>query len=385
MTNPRGEFPGQDRITILVLGRDYDRDRKGMPHTKHSRADTIMLISANLETKQLSAVSIPRDTFATGPDRISGKINGVLARGGPEMMIDTIHNEFNVRPDYYVLLKADAVQEIVDALGGVTVTALDSMDYDDNWGQLHIHLPAGRQTLDGEEAVGFSRFRQTSSKYRRGKRGPNLEEGDLRRTARQQQLVQAMVAAAKKPGNMLKADKIINVAFEQVETNLSKTQLMALAQMFKDSRDGMKSGTIPGEDKLVDGIYYYLPDGPRAKYMVAYLMFDDERSGKAMTRVAVYNASRVAGASRAAAAMLYAEGYDAFSAGNFKDSLEASDVIYRKSLYEGFASDVSMLLGQWPVKKDPGDPLKTWGPDVIVHIGAKEAEVVKERYGYLTK
>jgi polyisoprenyl-teichoic acid--peptidoglycan teichoic acid transferase len=222
--DPRKLFPGKDRIVILVLGKDYNRDKKGMPYTKGSRADTIMLMGLDLINPHLSAVSIPRDTKITAPDGITGKINSVMSRGGPELMMQTLSQHFGIPVDYYVVLKPDAVRSIVDKLGGVDVETLDEMNYDDSWGQLHIHLPKGKVHLNGAAAEGFVRFRKTEPGQRHH-RGPNLEEGDLRRAARQQQMIHAMVRAGMRAGNIINMPSVIQTGFQQIETNLAQAQL----------------------------------------------------------------------------------------------------------------------------------------------------------------
>lgn len=377
IANPRSLFPGQNRVVILVLGRDYDRDRKGMPHSKHSRADTIILLSVDLENKSLSAVSIPRDTRVEAPDGYVGKINGVLTRpDGIDLMRRTIAAEFGVWPDYYVLLKPAAVRSIVDELGGVQLESLDVMKYDDSWGQLHIDLPKGRFQADGAQAEGYVRFRQPS------KPGKNLEEGDLRRTARQQNLIRAMIATAFTPKNLVRADKVIETGFEQIDTDLGRSQVLALATLFKETGSaGMRSATVPGEDVKLDEIYYYILDKPRAMKLVDWLVNGNYFAGRATARVSVYNASKVNGVARAIASALYSEGFEAWNGGTARDKVEQTEVVFRRSLYEGYAREIADMLGSRKVRKDPGDPRVTWGPDIFVYIGPDRAEALDSRYG----
>ena len=214
MTNPRQEFPGKNKLTILLVGQDYNRDRKGMPYTKNSRADTIMMLAVDLDRKSVRACSIPRDTYVQAADQLTGKINGTLARGGVDLLKRTLEQMFGVTIDNYVLVKPYAIREIVDAVGGVDVEAMDDMKYDDSWGQLHVDIPKGRHHLTGIQAEGFVRFRKMNSGQ-----GRSEEEGDLRRAARQQQVVRAMMVAATRTSNFLRADEIIDTGFEQIDTD----------------------------------------------------------------------------------------------------------------------------------------------------------------------
>ncbi|MEA2553378.1 MAG: polyisoprenyl-teichoic acid--peptidoglycan teichoic acid transferase, partial [Fimbriimonadaceae bacterium] len=311
--DPRKLFPYKDRIVVLVLGKDYNRDRKGMPYTKNSRADTIMLLSVDLVSPKISAVSIPRDSKIRGADGITEKANSIMSRGGPQLMIETLSQQFGVTPDYYVVLKPDAVRTIVDSVGGVDVETLDDMNYDDSWGQLHIHIPKGPAHLNGPEAEGFVRFRKTEAGGRLHK-GPNLEEGDIRRAARQQQLIHALVEAGLRPANIVNAPSIVEAGFKEVETNLEKPQLVALANLFKQAGGAsLASGTLPGEDSTEGGVYYWVLDETRSQRMINWLIRGDQGAARGLPRIVVYNSSKVNGAARTVASMLYSEGYEAVS------------------------------------------------------------------------
>ena len=211
--NPRSLFAKQDRLTILLVGQDYNHNNKGYTYSKSSRADTVMLMSVNLANSSLRACSIPRDTLVVAPDGKTGKINATFSRGGINLLKETLQERFNITIDHHVIIKPDAVREIVDSVGGVEVETIDAMNYDDNWGGLHIHLPAGRQLVDGKGAEGFVRFREVNRTQmsKAGKIVPlknvksSKEEGDLRRTARQQQLVHGLIKAASTSTNMMLA------------------------------------------------------------------------------------------------------------------------------------------------------------------------------------
>lgn len=383
ISNPRGQFPGQDKLVVLIVGKDYNHDKKGMPYTSDSRSDTIMLVAADLETKQLSAVSIPRDTRVSAADGVTGKINGAFQRGGLELLKRTISQEFGVDPQYYVILKDDAVKKLVDAVGGVEVEAVDDMFYDDSWGQLHVDIKKGRQRINGDQAVGYVRFRKMGT-HRVTKSGDKVsvtkrtskEEGDIRRTERQQLLLRSLVSEAMRPANLWKADEILNVGFSQVDTDLSRPQLLALATIFKSQGTShMLNGSIPGTDKTIDGIYYWEPDPERATLTVDWLIKGDTAAGRRLVRVAVYNATKVAGVAKQTASDLDALGFTASSAGNSKDHPAKTEVIYRKSTHEDFAREIAAKIGATVVTKDTdSDPRADWLPEIKVILAG---DVVK--------
>lgn len=377
-TDPRSEFPNTSKLTLLVLGQDYNHDRKGMIYTKGSRADTIMMLSVDLDEKTINAVSVPRDTYVEATDGRSGKINGTFARGGVNLTKSTIERMFHVSIDHYVLIKPDAVREIVNSVGGVDVETIDQMKYDDNWAGLHIDLPKGPQHIDGQQAVGFVRFREVnrSRMDNRGRIIPihnvksSLEEGDIRRTARQQQLIRALVASANTPTNIWKADSIIQTAFGQIITDLTKTQILALTRIFKGSNgEGMKSATLPGTDDMSSGAYYWKLDDARAQSTVDWLIKGNDIAGKRLIRVSIQNGTDVNGAAKAAAELVGKTGYDAEANGNAKSKSTKTLVTYSKATFAEAANDVARLLGAPAPQKVP-EKASPYHPEIEVVIGA---------------
>lgn len=376
ITNPRALFPGQDRTTILIIGKDYNYDSKDQAFTKDSRADTIMLLSADLEHGKLTAVGIPRDTHVTAPDGITGKINATFARGGLQLLKQTIANEFGFSPDHYVILKSDAVKKIVDAVGGVDVEAIDDMFYQDSWGGLNIDLKKGHYHIDGTQAVGFVRFRKTGT-HEIGPKGekipvhhqPSKEEGDIRRAERQQQLVHALVSEGLRPQNIMNAEGLINVAFAQLDTDLTRTQALALATIFKKGGSADLAGsTIPGKDATIDGIYYWDPDLDRTKLTLDWLLRGNEEAGRQLMRIVVVNASAERGATKPFVDRLKGEGYSAVAGGSTHDKPAQSELTFRKAAFEPFARAVAQELGIQNVHKDTGDPRADWLPEVRIVI-----------------
>lgn len=375
VTNPRGEFPGKDRLTILLVGQDYNHDRRGYVYTKNVRSDTIMLLSADLDGKNLSAVSIPRDTFIEGADGRRGKINGVYARGGVDLLKQTLEQRFDLTVDNYLIIKPEAVKEIVDAVGGVEVEPIDVMKYDDNWGNLHVDLQPGRQRINGEQAIGFVRFREVN-RYRiddrnrmipiRGVKG-SKEEGDIRRTARQQQLIRSLMASANTAGNLWKADKIVNTGFSQVETDLSRIQVLALATLFKENKGKMASATLPGSDDMSSDAYYWRLDEKRAEATIKWLLKGDRFAGRSLIRIEVSNGTTVKGLARSTSELLESKGYSAITKGTVKET-PASRVVYKKAAFEDAAREIAEGLGIREVIKDPTEA-NPWEHEIEVVVG----------------
>ncbi|MBX3118869.1 MAG: LCP family protein [Fimbriimonadaceae bacterium] len=387
LANPRGQFPDVDKMTLLLIGQDYNHDNKGNQYSKNTRADTIMLMSVDLKSKKISAVSIPRDSKVTAEDGKSGKINGVYARGGVDLLERTLEAMFDITIDHHVIIKPDAVPKIVDSLGGIEVETIDEMNYDDNWADLHIHLPEGKQRINGKEAVGFVRFREVN-RYRLDERGRMIplrgvkgskEEGDLRRVARQQQFIRALMNEANKASNLWQADRIINTGFEQIETSLTKMQVLALATIFKGtSGETMGGATLPGTDDMSGDAYYYVLDEERSKATVDWLIKGDEFAAKSLVRIAIKNSTDVKGAAKTAADILTQDGYRAWSDGNDPISQPLTEVIYYRAANEAQAKAIQALLGIAVVRKGTVTPDYT-GPEITITLGTDVAQSIADR------
>ncbi|MBC8515019.1 LCP family protein [bacterium] len=167
-------FQQERSETILIVGLD---DAAGLP-------DTILLVALPPQGGAPRVLSIPRDTLmamgTTGADRI----NHAWARGGEAGLKGVLGRLADIEIDRYIVISMSDLVGLVDRLGGVLVDVPTAMTYTDEAGGVKIDLGAGPQTLDGEGAVAFARFR-----------GDAL--GDIGRVSRQQMLGHALLVAFK--------------------------------------------------------------------------------------------------------------------------------------------------------------------------------------------
>jgi LCP family protein required for cell wall assembly len=389
--NPRGQFPGQGRVNVLLIGTDYDyvwtkRDprKSGWRTNKNTRSDTIAMVSLDLDHQKVSMLSVPRDTLVRAPESlgsnkmVEGKINGTYRRGGYPLLAQTVGNLLGVKPDYYVAVKPDALKNIVDVLGGVEVETIDAFKYNDWTARLFVDMPKGKQVINGEQAIGYARFREPDIYKRNPDHSPipvpgshtqfllkprheiehSLEEGEPRRMARQQQLIRAMTAKAQNPQNLMQIDKIINVALDQVDTNLTRTQILALVTMFRTIKsDQMESGTLKGEG-VKSNLYFFHPDEEKMKELVDWLLRGDEKAANHLTVVAVQNGTDVPGAANHVAETLREQGYDVQSVGNANrgeggHEIDKTRILYHVASVAHRAETIEKTIGGGTLIKEP--------------------------------
>ena len=195
--DPKETFGDGDGLTLMILGTDDDRkmigwavDEHGRQHAvskvsrRGARADMILVARLDFNRNTITGLSIPRDTACRLPDHPrlgTKKINGFysVAEPGQEKALQQEAVEHvlpGVKIDRTIAIDYDAFQRLVDTVGGVPVVVPKGLkgkglQYDDNAGDLHIHLSPGRQTLDGKDAMGYVRFRHDSeSDYGRQQR-----------------------------------------------------------------------------------------------------------------------------------------------------------------------------------------------------------------------
>ncbi len=198
--------------------------------------DTMLLIRFNPEDKQISILSIPRDTRTEIPGIGVGKINRANAEGGPALAADATSELLGgVGIDRYVTLNVQGVEALVNALGGVTVHVPKDMKYQDDSQHLYINLKAGRQRLNGDQVLQLLRFRYD-------------EYGDIGRIQRQQMVMRALMEQALNPATITRLPQILSVIQSHLDTNLSVEELVALVGFGTTvNRSNTQMLMLPGE------------------------------------------------------------------------------------------------------------------------------------------
>jgi len=200
--------------------------------------DTILVGMLDTEEGKLNVVSIPRDTLVnTGYD--TKKINYIYPaclnndKDGLESLLETLEDMLGYRVDSYALVDVEVCAELVDTIGGVWFDVPVDMDWDAPDQDLHIHIAAGYQLLDGEDAVKVMRFRYSNDTTN------TYAGGDIDRIGVQHDLLMALADQMLTFGNIPNLGKLIDIYEENVTTNVTSGNLAFYAQEFLklDSED----------------------------------------------------------------------------------------------------------------------------------------------------
>lgn len=206
-----------------------------------SSTDTIMVATFDVPNKKVGLVSIPRDTVVRRDYHNGGlnKVNAAYALGGVKQLDQELEELLGIPIDYYVKIDVRAFEKLVNAVGGVEFDVPRDMDYDDPEQDLHIHLKAGYQKLNGEQAMGLVRFRQDNY--------GNDSFGDVGRTGVQQAFLKSMLSQVMSGADVTSIPGLFDVLLNHVETDadLNAALYFGKALLGMDLDGGIETETLP--------------------------------------------------------------------------------------------------------------------------------------------
>lgn len=213
----------QPRSNFLRNGLPYNLSRPvnilvlGIESSSTGTSDTMLLVRFNPDRPAIRVLSIPKDSQVVLPKIGLDKISRAYALGGAPFAARVVSRTLNNVPiDRYLTINADALRQLVDRMGGIEVFVPQKMAYQDRTQQLQIDLERGWQTLNGEQAEQFARFRASNM-------------GDLDRIQRQQMLIAALRDRLTSPAILPQLPEILKIMQTAVETNLSPEEIRAIA------------------------------------------------------------------------------------------------------------------------------------------------------------
>lgn len=188
-------------LHVLVVGSDSradltreERNELSTGSAEGERTDTIFLLS--VKGSNAALLAFPRDLMVRRCDGSEGRINAAVQIDGPGCLVQTVRDLSGIPVHHYLQVTFGGFRDVVNAVGGVEV-CLENAISDDDAG---IDLPAGCQTLDGTDALGYVRVRKI--------------DDDFGRIGRQQTFLRALASQIATPSTLLNPARVIGLSNE---------------------------------------------------------------------------------------------------------------------------------------------------------------------------
>lgn len=223
-------------MNILIMGIEpVSGSVDGSPESFAGRSDTMLLVRLNPSEKSLRVLSIPKDTMITIPEKGLNKVSDANAQGGLVLAARVVSRTLNNAPiDRYIRISTSGLRQLVDQLGGVEIYVPQPIEDKDAERKLSGNLVKGWQTLNGEQAEQFVRYRE-----------PGM--GDLPRVQRQQALLMALRDRLNSPTVLPRLPQLVRVMRKYFDTNLKLEEMMALVNFGSNlERDNFQMTILPG-------------------------------------------------------------------------------------------------------------------------------------------
>lgn len=224
----------RDTAAVLLCGVDRDG----------TRTDTMMLMYMSGSEHKVGLLSIPRDTYVLTSGGYDSKLNAIYGLNncgteGMEGLFDHIEDLIGYRPDGYMLVDFDLVPQITDLMGGVTVNVPNEIDEEG------IYIPAGEQTLTGEQVLMLLRHRSSYSM------------ADLTRIEVQRSVIKACMEQWLTPSHLSKAFSALDLVENNSISSLSIPNYLWMAKTVLLNMGSFSTDTLPGYADMMDGVSYY--------------------------------------------------------------------------------------------------------------------------------
>lgn len=209
----------------LLLGMDNDGSGR-------SRTDTMMIMSWDKSEGEIRVISLMRDIYAEIPGYKSYKLNTAYYLGGIQTAKDTVSGMFGIPIHHYAIVDFDNFESIVDIgfPNGVEINVQKEMSE-----KIGVTLTPGIQKLNGQELLGYARFRADT-------------EGDFGRVRRQQEVISALKEETMRPESILRLPKVLGALSNYIETDLTeKDGIMRMMPALLSKGVDIETMTIPIE------------------------------------------------------------------------------------------------------------------------------------------
>ncbi|GAB1543506.1 LCP family protein [Scytonema sp. NUACC21] len=223
-------------MNILIMGIEpVPGSVDGSPESFSGKSDTVLLVRLNPQNKTIRVLSIPKDTMIAIPEKGLHKVSDANAQGGHVMAARVVSRTLSNAPiDRYIRISSGGLRQLVDQFGGVEVFVPKPMVQQGSTGGPSINLVSGWQTLNGEQAEQFVRFREEGL-------------GDLERVQRQQAFILGLRERLYSPTVKPKLPQLVRLMRRYFDTNLKLEEMMALVNFSLNiERDKFQMTILPG-------------------------------------------------------------------------------------------------------------------------------------------
>ena len=190
---------------IAIFGIDSREDT----YSKGNRSDCIIIASMNNDTKEVKLVSVYRDTYVQIEGHGLDKITHAYSYGEAPLAIKTLNTNFDLNITEFVTVNFDAVKDIIDDIGGITMTVTD-----EEVSHIKGLTKAGTYNLTGEQALAYARIR-------------HAEGGDYKRTERMRDVLTAVLNKVK-TFNISQLNQFVDKVLPKVYTNITASDIFSL-------------------------------------------------------------------------------------------------------------------------------------------------------------
>lgn len=227
-------------VSILLLGVDTG----DLGRTEQGRSDSMVVVTINPHTQKTTLLSIARDTYTEIVGYgTSDKINHAYAFGGTAMSINTVQQLLDIPIDFYVMVNMAGIQEIVDAVGGITVES--PLAFNQNGHDFVV----GTNQLDGEAALEFARMRYEDP------------AGDTGRQGRQRLVIEGVIRKLATPETLLNYQAVLESLSANMQTSFQLSDFYTLQnKKYLGAVYNMEQQQLGGTGGMMNDIYYNFVD-----------------------------------------------------------------------------------------------------------------------------
>jgi LCP family protein required for cell wall assembly len=249
---------------ILIVGSD---SREDLPEGFENfgsyggeRTDVIMIAHV-IPGEGAQLLSLPRDLKVAIPGEGTNRVNAAFVFGGPDLLVKTIQENFDIPIHHYVEIDFGGFARVVDALGGIEKT-FDNPARDKKSG---LNVEAGTQVMNGETALAYARSRSYQELIDGSWK--SVDGSDIGRTHRQQEVLLLMFDQATSKSAVFSLPSFATTFAEQITADAGFTPSVMIdlgrAGLSLSSSD-IETKTLPVTGSTEGGVAYVVRVEPDA-------------------------------------------------------------------------------------------------------------------------